>query len=573
MNRSRVKLEDANAQEQFARDGYIAPITVLGTFHCKMVMAHLQSATTVRTVEWAKAAAISDRLIYEIATLPSLVQMLRGLIGNDIILWGAAVPVRPPNISHPWHSDLESSAPEGGFVSVWIGLENIYETSSLRLVTRSHRFGRTIQEHQARHGFRRGEVDDETIAKWAHDYDAETEIVQPKIENGQAIVFDGRLWHGSKNINQRKTRTALLLQYVQGKTPVYIPDPAKLEWPTQKFVNYRPPVLCISGKASRKANRIVSPPRRGQRGQLVDTFTRVLELPLDSDKQTGWRPHIMFQGATPSLEHITCHVSVLEPKCSPHSPHAHIEEEILIVLHGEAEIILASSANDVSPRREKFKAGDFVFHPAFQHHTIRNVSDKPVTYLMFKWRSSLQETKEILGAKTFSIGSYDLPVDLRRINWQVLFKEPTCFLSCLQAHITDLQSGAGYEPHSDEYDVGIVLLSGQITTVNDTLTAPAVAFFPRGQLHDMHNPGKQIARYVVFEFHRKDELMANDEHCSSTDVVMAREGVDNLRAENRTKRANDDFEEMHQSSFFEKASWRRNVSLRSLAKLFDLSKK
>ena len=35
-----------------------------------------------------------------------------------------------PAKSHPWHCDIESCAPEGGFVSVWIGLLNTQKESS-----------------------------------------------------------------------------------------------------------------------------------------------------------------------------------------------------------------------------------------------------------------------------------------------------------------------------------------------------------------------------------------------------------------------------------------------------------
>ena len=47
-----------------------------------------------------------------------------------------------------------------------------------------------------------------------------------------------------------------------------------------------------------------------------------------------------------------CHVSVLSPGRCPHPPHSHVEEELLIILDGEANVEIASSAVDPSPRVE-----------------------------------------------------------------------------------------------------------------------------------------------------------------------------------------------------------------------------
>ena len=73
----------------------------------------------------------------------------------------------------------------------------------------------------------------------------------------------------------------------------------------------------------------------------------------------------------------------------PHPPHSHIEEELLIVLDGEANIEIAASPDDASPRVEMLTPGQFSYYPAWQHHTIRNRSTRPVTYMMFKWTGNM----------------------------------------------------------------------------------------------------------------------------------------------------------------------------------------
>ena len=97
----------------------------------------------------------------------------------------------------------------------------------------------------------------------------------------------------------------------------------------------------------------------------------------------------MFNGATPIVEEMSCHASVLSPLHSPHPPHAHEEEELLIALQGEAELIISDSPSTDYARTERLSPGSFIYYPAGQHHTIRNSGTSPITYLMFKWRGDV----------------------------------------------------------------------------------------------------------------------------------------------------------------------------------------
>ena len=132
---------------------------------------------------------------------------------------------------HYWHTDIESAAPHGRFVSVWIGLENTCKESALSLASRSHRFGKPIQQITKERGLSRSEATSDRVAAWAREFDGAATIAQPDMKDGQAIVFDGRLWHGSHHTGHDR-RSALLLQYASAGTPIAFPDLDKLdEWP------------------------------------------------------------------------------------------------------------------------------------------------------------------------------------------------------------------------------------------------------------------------------------------------------------------------------------------------------
>ena len=128
-------------------------------------------------------------------------------------------------------------------------------------------------------------------------------------------------------------------------------------------------------------------------------------LPLERDEATGWRPHSLFRGRSANLGLLGCHASVLDPGCQPHPPHRHADEEVLLVLDGEAELELEAAGNREQTQRHRGRAGTFAYYPARFAHTIANTSDRPVTYLMFKW------TGEGRGGSgmPFTLGRVDSP--------------------------------------------------------------------------------------------------------------------------------------------------------------------
>src|ERR1043166_844313 len=143
--------------ESFGRDGFIGPISLFTRAQCQLVMNHFRHGNAPAPLEWGKGHAASDRFVFSLATRPTLMARLRLLLGNDILLWGASLVTREPNEIHPWHCDIESSTLSGGFVSVWIGIENTSRDSALQLIRRSHAIGKTIQQVAHEHGVWRGE--------------------------------------------------------------------------------------------------------------------------------------------------------------------------------------------------------------------------------------------------------------------------------------------------------------------------------------------------------------------------------------------------------------------------------
>ena len=318
--------------------------------------------------------------------------------------------------------------------------------------------------------------------------------------DGEAVVFDGNLWHSSNNVSTG-TRHALLLQFATSDTMIRIPDLNYLDWPFFHFTLPRPPCLLLRGSAEMGVNRIVPAPlavNSGSSRQLTSCIYP-LRIPLPLGKEKGWKPYPIFSGSTADLPFLSCHVSVLSTGESPHPPHAHDDEEILILLKGEVDLILPEAAKE--NRRKRLKPGQFVYYPAHFLHTLQTVSQDPANYLMFKWHGKKAETDSPLAFGQFDTferqegsGAED------GFRARLLFEGPTAYLRKLHCHASTLVPGSGYEAHIDAYDVGIIVLEGEIETLGERVSQGAI-FYRAGEPHGIRNPGSAIAKYVVFEFH------------------------------------------------------------------------
>ncbi|MGZ4928761.1 MAG: cupin domain-containing protein [Halobacteriota archaeon] len=241
-------------------------------------------------------------------------------------------------------------------------------------------------------------------------------------------------------------------------------------------------------------------------GAKKKLFSQIYALPvLALCEGENWKPYSVFNGRAANLQDLSCHTSVLAGGCSPHPPHEHVEEEILIVLSGEINIILKDPDKPSHDIQKRLRKGKLAYYPAHFAHTLENTTRKPANYLMFKWRGASPSSDNIL-----NFGCFDaLPIQNavrggQGFSPQLLFEGATQYLKILHCHTTVLEPGAGYLPHPDPYDVAILMLDGEVQTLGQQVRAPAVIFYEAGSPHGMHNPTGTAARYLVFEFWRRN---------------------------------------------------------------------
>jgi len=88
----------------------------------------------------------------------------------------------------------------------------------------------------------------------------------------------------------------------------------------------------------------------------------------------------VFQAPTPTLDELECHITTLNPGQTPHEPHKHVDEELILVKEGTVESL-------VNGEKRRAPAGSVIFQSSNQLHAIRNVGDTPATYFVVKWNS------------------------------------------------------------------------------------------------------------------------------------------------------------------------------------------
>lgn len=102
-------------------------------------------------------------------------------------------------------------------------------------------------------------------------------------------------------------------------------------------------------------------------------------VPVQTTKSGSVRH--FFDSPTATLAELEVHVTTLNPGQSPHAPHRHAHEEILIVDKGEVEPFINGEWKHVGP-------GSVIFYASNQLHGLRNAGKVPATYHVIAFHTS-----------------------------------------------------------------------------------------------------------------------------------------------------------------------------------------
>jgi hypothetical protein len=170
----------------------------------KLVSAHVQgdNGEGVR----------GDSRFLSLARDPRIVDLVSGVLGDDIILWGCHVFCKPAGDGYetPWHQDGHywPIRPLAN-CTVWLALEeSTVENGCLRVIPRSH-LARELFEHL--HEGRADLTLNQRLATGTFD---PCNAVDIELEAGQMSLHDVYMIHGAAQNRSGKRRTGVALRYM-----------------------------------------------------------------------------------------------------------------------------------------------------------------------------------------------------------------------------------------------------------------------------------------------------------------------------------------------------------------------
>ena len=146
-------------------------------------------------------------------------------------------------------------------------------------------------------------------------------------------------------------------------------------WKEIGMVTRRDVLAAVLGAAVSVAGMTVVSSQADVMGSTVFDWNA---LKADANKTGSVRR--VVQRPTATLDELEIHITTLMPGETPHPPHQHPAEELLIVKEGTIESLVNGQLQRVGP-------GSIVFQASNQMHSLRNVGDTPATYHVIQWTS------------------------------------------------------------------------------------------------------------------------------------------------------------------------------------------
>ncbi|TWO68725.1 phytanoyl-CoA dioxygenase family protein [Caenimonas sedimenti] len=192
----------------------------------------------------------------ELARDPGIVELVGGILGPDVILWGCHVFCKPPleGYETPWHQDghywpIRPLAT----CTVWVALEDSkIDNGCLRVIPGSHR-AKLLHEHL--HEDRADLTLQQRLAPGTFD---EYQAADVELEAGEMSLHDVYMIHGARPNTSSRRRTGVALRYMPS-TSLFDRSLRPVDGKTGVAVNFaRRPLWLVSGVDRHGGNDFVT---------------------------------------------------------------------------------------------------------------------------------------------------------------------------------------------------------------------------------------------------------------------------------------------------------------------------
>jgi hypothetical protein len=212
-----------------------------------------------------------DKQIALLGAHPLIMDKLVPLIGEDILLWGSQLVRQASGKKKRFHLDAEYSAIEGA--SAWIAIQNVQPQQSFFLIAGSHLINASPQELSKIENL--DLQDPEAVLEAALRFNPDCKLIKLAINDGEFILFHGKLWHGTMN-NTALPRYAINFRYTIPSQSVRISKDGDL--PKANWLKKRPTCLIVNGSDSKALNKTISVKNINKAKTLLKGYTYFLML-------------------------------------------------------------------------------------------------------------------------------------------------------------------------------------------------------------------------------------------------------------------------------------------------------
>ena len=179
-------------KKNFYDNGFAGPFKICDTNNRSKILN--ERYIPKNKYQWSKSIHEVSHEVQKLAANEIILEKVKKILGDDILLWGSCFIEQKPNIEHSWHTDLEYNYWDG--VTVWIGLKNLSKDTPLSLISNSHNLN-TFPQLLAEKGMQ--VKNDESVLKASLKEDDKCKLRNLFLEDGEFVMWSGKLWHKTKN--------------------------------------------------------------------------------------------------------------------------------------------------------------------------------------------------------------------------------------------------------------------------------------------------------------------------------------------------------------------------------------
>ena len=246
-------------QEAFNKNGYVTGLDALPQERVEHYREHCMAfvdaySTHPSYSEWIYyRTELLLKWVADLAVEESILDMVEQLIGPDILLWNAFLPIKPPRSDayFGWHQDATywPVSPTDQIVSVWVALSPVdQQCGGMQMVRGSHLQGALQHEttYDESSMLRRGQQISSSVD--------ESEVVNIDLQPGQASIHHTLTLHRSGPNQSNNWRLGVGLNYASsqvGPLPGYedAAMPLRGNVEASRFTFTRPPQADLDAAA------------------------------------------------------------------------------------------------------------------------------------------------------------------------------------------------------------------------------------------------------------------------------------------------------------------------------------